>query len=169
MQLYGIMDIDQDVPWAISETGEELGGRLSMRQVLPKHLRTRDNKSPLMAEIHQRQHGAPVEIVIPNTWEAEAMVGEINRQLPAYIRHYLGDKGFKLEFVTRLIVAACCPVLVGKMNSVTWDAKNMALIIPKDGKDRGSIREAGLVLWLSPTLREPQEESTRLYCSWSIV
>jgi hypothetical protein len=139
MQLYGILDINQEVPWTISEDGEEMGGQVSMRQVLPKHHRTRDNKSPLMAEIHQRQHGAPVEIVIPNTREAEAMVGEMNRQLPAFLKHYLGDKGFKPEFVTRLIVAACCPVLVGKMNSVTWDAGKMALVTLEDEKDRDSL------------------------------
>ncbi len=116
-----------------------MGGRLSMRQVLPKHLWTRDNKSPLMAEIHQRQHGAPVEIVIPNTCKAEAMVGEMNRQLPAFLKHYLGDKGFKPEFVTRLIVVACCPVLVGKMNSVTWDAGKVALVTLEDEKYRDSL------------------------------
>ncbi len=57
---------------------------------------TRDNKSPLMAEIHQRQHRTPVEIVVPNTCKAEAMVGEMNRQLPAFLKHYLGDKGFTI-------------------------------------------------------------------------
>ncbi len=139
MQLWGILDIDQEVPLKILENGEETGGRLSMRQVLPKHFRTRDNKSPLLAEIHQCQHGAPVEIVMPNTREAEAMVGDMNRQLPAFIKHYLVDKGFKPDFVNRLIVASCCPVLVGKMNSVTWDAKTMNLLTPEDGKDWDSL------------------------------
>jgi len=49
-----------------------------------------------MAEIHQHQHGAQVDIVIPNTRKAEAMVGEMNRQLPAFLKHYLGDKGFTI-------------------------------------------------------------------------
>jgi hypothetical protein len=139
MQLWGLIDIDGPVLLSIPQDGEESGGMLSMRQVLLKHFRTRDIKSPLMAEVHQRQHGAPVEVVIPNTREAEAMVGDMNRQLPAFIKHYLLEKGFKREFVTRLVVAACCPVLVGKMNSVTWDAKALNLITPEDGKDRDSL------------------------------
>ncbi len=36
-------------------------------------------------------------------------------------------------------MAACCPVLVGKMNSVTWDAKALNLVTPEDGKDRDSL------------------------------
>ena len=139
MQLWGLIDIEGPVLLSVPREGEASGGMLSMRQVLLKHFRTRDNKSPLMAEVHQRQHGAPVEVVIPNTREAEAMIGDMNRQLPAFIKYYLLGKGFKEDFVTRLVVAACCPVLVGNMNSVTWDAKEINLITQEDGKDRESL------------------------------
>jgi hypothetical protein len=99
-QLYGILDLDTTVPYKQPEEGEEASGLLSLRQVLSKHFWTRDNRSPLFAEIHQKQHSAPVEVVIPNTKEAKAMVGAMNRQLPAFIKHYLLGKGLDQDFVT---------------------------------------------------------------------
>ena len=34
--------------------------------------------------------------------------------------------------MTRLVVASCCPTLVGKMNTVRWDEKNLELITVED-------------------------------------
>lgn len=138
-QLYGILDIDAAVPYKLPGEGEEAGGLLSMRQVLPKHFRTRDNKSPLFAEIHQRQNGAPVEVVIPNTREAEAMLGDMNWLLPAFIKFYLEEKGLEKDFVTRLIVAACCLSLVAKINTVTWDPVKQNLLELEDSGDKGNL------------------------------
>jgi hypothetical protein len=122
-QLYGILDLDATVLYKQPEEGEEASGLSSLRQVLSKHLWTRDNRSLLFAEIHQKQHSAPLEAVIPNTKEAKAMVGAMNRQLPAFIKHYLLGKGLDQDFVTWLVVAAGCPVLVGESNRVKWDPK----------------------------------------------
>ncbi len=101
-QLYKILDLDAMVPYKQPEEGEEASSLLSLRQVLSKHFWTRDNRSPLFAEIYQKQHSAAVEVVIPNTKEAKVMV----RQLPAFIKHYLLGKGLDQDFVTRLVLAA---------------------------------------------------------------
>jgi hypothetical protein len=139
MQLYGILDIDAAVPYTLAEEGREEGGKLSLRTILPRHFRTRDNKSPLFAEVHQRQHGAAVEVVIPNTKEADAMLGDINRHVPAFLKYYLVEKGLKEDFVTRLVVAACCPSEVARLNGTTWDSANLKVITPEDAKDKESL------------------------------
>ena len=60
----------------------------------------------------------------------------MNCQPPAYMKHYLLQKGLDQGFVVRLVVVACCPTLVGDMNMVRWDDKKMELITPEDAKDK---------------------------------
>jgi hypothetical protein len=103
-QLYGIVDLNKVVPYTIDEEGKE-PGFLCMRQVLSKHFRTRDGTSPLFAKVHQKQSGSPMETVVPNVKEVDAMIGSMNCQLPAFIKHYLLQKGLDQGFVVRLGVA----------------------------------------------------------------
>ncbi len=79
---------------------------LCMRQVLSKHFCTRDSTSPLFAEVHQKQSCLPVEVVVPIVKEVDAMIGSMNHQLPAFIKHYLLQKGLDQGFVVRLVVPA---------------------------------------------------------------
>ena len=67
------------------------------------------------------------------------MVGATNRQLPAFIKHYLLGKGLDQDFVNRLVVAACCPVLVGESNRVKWDPEKLEVITSKDAKDNARL------------------------------
>ena len=119
--------------------GEEEGGTASLRAVLLRHLRTRDGSSPLFAEVHQKQSGGIVEAVVPNTAEADSMVGSLNRQMPAFLKHYLLYRGFPGDFVTRLISASCCPTLVGDINTVRWDEKNLDLIMIEDAEEEARL------------------------------
>ena len=79
--------------------------------------------------------------MIPNTQEAKAMVGAMNQQLPAFIKHYLLGKGLDQDFVTLLVMAACCccPVLVGKSNRVKWDPEKLEVITLEDAKDNARL------------------------------
>jgi len=135
VQLYGIMDLDAEVPFIRPAEGEEDGGSLTQRDVMLRHFRTRDGGPPLVAEIHQKQSGGVVEAVVPNIKEVDSMVGSINRQLPAFVKHYLLYKGLSEDFVTRLVVASCCPVLVGEMNTVVWDGEALDLKTAEDTAD----------------------------------
>jgi hypothetical protein len=133
--LYSIVDLNKVVPCTIDEEGEE-SGFLCMQQVLSKHFRTHNGTLPLFAEVHQKQSGLPVEAVASSVKEVDAMTGSMNPQLPAFIKHYLLQKGLDQGFIVRLVVAVCYPTLVGDMNMVTWDDKKMELITPEDAKDK---------------------------------
>jgi hypothetical protein len=74
--LYGIVDLDKVVPYMIDEEGKE-SGFLCMRQVLSKHFCTCDGTLPLFTEVHQKQSGLPVEAVVPNVKEVDAMIGSL--------------------------------------------------------------------------------------------
>jgi hypothetical protein len=145
-QLYGIIDLDKVVPYTIDEDRKE-SGFLCMQQVLSKHFHTRDGTSPLFTEVHQKQSGLPVDAVVPNVKEVDAMISSMNRQLVAFIKHYLLLKGLDQGFVVRLVVAACCPTLVGNMNTVTWDDKKMELITPEDAKDKDRLSAFANTPW----------------------
>jgi hypothetical protein len=43
------------------------------------------------------------------------------------------------DFVTRVVVAACCPVLVGESNRVRWDQKKPEVIMLDDAKDNARL------------------------------
>ncbi len=135
VQLYGIIDLDMEVACVRTAERDEDGGTLTLRAVLLRHFRTRDDGSPLFAEVHQKQSGGVVEAVVPNTKEAESMVGSLNRQVAAFIKHYLLYRGLPRDFVTRLIVASCCPTLVGEINTVRWDEENLELITTEDAEE----------------------------------
>jgi hypothetical protein len=50
-------------------------------------------------------------------------------------------------FVLRLVVAICCPTLVGDMNTVTWVDKKMELITPEDAKDKDQLSAFANASW----------------------
>jgi hypothetical protein len=127
--------------------GEEDTVSVSLRKLLPQHFQTKDGMSPLFAKIHQQQNGAPVEVVIPNTKEAEAMLGNVNRHVPAFIKFYLEERGLWPDLITRLIIASCCPSDVAKLTGVTWDSTNQIVVTPADVRDKESLEAFALQDW----------------------
>ena len=71
-----------------------------------------------------------VDIVIPNTLEAETMVAMMNKQLPAYLKFYLDDLGVDKDFIRKLLTRACCPELIHEINSCRWDKETKVLTTP---------------------------------------
>ncbi len=133
MQLNGIVDLDAVVK-VPGENGEE-GGELSLRYLLPRHYRTKDGESPLFAEVHQGQMLGSVEAVVPNAKSAEVVIVAMNKHMAGYLKHSLIDRGLDPEVVTKLVVASCCPDLVGKLDTVTWDSENQEIITSEDRTD----------------------------------
>lgn len=128
-QLYGIVNLDAPV-----KLGHDNSVEITLRQILPKYLRMNDGKAPLIAEVHQMRANGPVEAVVPKAKVAEVVVTAMNRQMAAYLKHYLVQSGLDVDLVTRLIVAFCCPTLVSKINQYEWDEEKQEL---------HSIKEAG--------------------------
>ncbi len=103
-----------------------------------------------------------MEVVIPNTEETEAMLGEVNRNTPAFLKFYLMGLGFDEDFVIRLIKAACCPIKMGEMAGITWDAKKMELILPEDTKAKESLADFEKQEWYFnlTKLRSPKKNKS---------
>ena len=93
---------------------------MNLCHVLYKYVKMYDGHS-LIAEAHQRGHMGSLDIVIPNTPEAETMVTIMNKQLPAYMTFYLDDIGMDKDFISKLLTRACCPALMHEIYSFQWD------------------------------------------------
>ena len=129
-QLYGIVNLDAPVKLGNDESAE-----LTLRQILPKYLRTKDGKAPLIAEVHQMRVNGPVEAVVPKAKVAEVVVSAMNRQMAAYLKFYLVQCGLGVDLVTRLLVASCCPTLVSEINQFEWDEEKQELLSIKEAED----------------------------------
>ena len=90
--LFGIWDLDIEVPYYSASNIDEIAGFLSIRQVLYNHVKMSDGHS-LFAEIRQQVGMANVEAIIPNTPEAGNMVEMMNNNMVANLRNYLPGEG----------------------------------------------------------------------------
>jgi hypothetical protein len=141
----GIVHLDATAPVLSASTGQPIGN-LSLRQVLLKYLKMNDGTS-LIAEIHQRGSMGIVEIIVPNTPEAESMVLMMNRQFPAYCYNALQMADLDERFVMSLLKEACCPTLVANIHSCVWDEDTKTISTPEQLADEKRMAEIESAAW----------------------
>ena len=143
-QLYGIINLDAPVKVVADGEGSP---ELTLPQILPKYLRTRDGKFPLIAEIHQIRMNGPVEAVVPKAKVAEVVTTAMNRQMAAYLKFYLLDCELEEDLVIRLVVASCCPTLVSEINQYEWDEEKRELKSIKEAEDQSKLAQFEKADW----------------------
>jgi hypothetical protein len=143
--LRGIVHLDATAP-VYCEITNKLQGTLSLRQVLLKYLKMSDGTS-LVAEMHQRGSMGIVEIVVPNTAEAEAMVLMMNRHFPAFCYHYFIKNGMTEAFVKTLLKEACCPTLIASINACVWDSQTNTISTPEQLEEDARMAEIEKAAW----------------------
>jgi hypothetical protein len=67
-----------------------------------KYLKQKDG-TPLVTELHQRWPQCPVDMVIPNSSEAEAQFEMFNKQPAGYLYHVLPTFGATETFIKSLL------------------------------------------------------------------
>ena len=77
-----------------------------------------------------------VDIVIPNTPEAENMVAMMNKQLPVYLTFYLNDLGLDKDFIRKLLTRAFCPALTHEVYYCQQDKETKVLTTPGEEEER---------------------------------
>ncbi len=71
-------------------------------------------------------------IVIQNSAEVESLFSRMNHQLPAFLLHYLQEKGLLKDFVIELLRKSCDPTLLDAAFKCTWDAKDHVVTRPEN-------------------------------------
>ena len=127
----GIWDLDKEVPIYNVTNPLQIEGFMSLRTVMYSKLKLSDGHT-LVAEMHQKQEMGDVEAVVPNMPEAETMVEMINKNVVAYLTHYLMDENMPTAFVTDLLKASCDPSLFHNLSKCKWDKGKKILTTPED-------------------------------------
>ena len=128
-ELVGIIDFDAtDTVYSVSDPTKAVATMI-LRHLLHKYVKM-DDRHSLIAEAHQRGHMGSVDIVIPNTPEAETMVAMVNKQLPEYLTFYIDNLGMDKDFIRKLLTRACFPELMHEINSCEWDKETKVLTAP---------------------------------------
>ena len=140
-----IWDLDTEVPIYNVTDSSRIEGLMCLRTIMYSSLKL-GNGHPLLAEIHQEQVMGDVEAVVPNIEEAEMMVAMINKNVVAYLSHYLVDAGIPSSFVKALLKSSCDPALFHNMQKCTWDKKTKVLTTPED-KEKAKEEEMQNAAW----------------------
>ena len=93
-----------------------------------KKLKMRDGH-PLVGELHQLMPMAHVEVIHPNCPDGEQMMLQMDKNVVAYLTHYLVEEGkMAPEFVGELMRGACDPSLFSMAKECEWDSKTWSII-----------------------------------------
>ena len=143
--LKGITNLDAKAAITSVSTGKKKD-EVSMRQVLLQKFKL-SNGTSLFAEVHQRGPLGAVDVIVPNTPEAESMVLMMNRHFPAFCYHYLKDVGLDETFVRALLKEACCPTLLSSIKACTWDAPSKSIVTAAQALEEASMKELENAAW----------------------
>ncbi len=88
-----------------------------------------------------------VQAVIPNSPEAEQMILMMNKNFPAYVGNVLCDQGLPEPFLMELFRRSCCPTMMAKMESCTWDANSGILTTLQETEENNNLAELEKAAW----------------------
>ncbi len=132
VEVRGISDINKTATIYCPTLGDRLG-KLLLRQTLMKYLKLPDG-SPLCAEIHQQGLLGQVDVVVPNTADAEASFEMFNKQPAGYLYHVLPTFGASLTFIQEILCWSMDPAVAMEAPLCTWDNETGILMTPKDNR-----------------------------------
>ena len=133
--LVGVMNLDKEVVIkSVTDPTVIAGTTITCRQMLYGMMKLPGNPPlPLFSEIHQKSPISSIDTVIPNCPEAETMVGMMNKNIAAYLYHYLQTVAkMDKDSVMALLEASVDPSLLHTMDKCTWDEKQLILTTPED-------------------------------------
>lgn len=93
-ELNGVVNVDEPLVILHLTTNMEVG-TLSLRTVLLNYLKMEDGH-PMIAEVHQEEICKPTHVIVPQTEEAERMIGMMNKKSPSlHLSHAPGNRLYR--------------------------------------------------------------------------
>ncbi len=139
VKVQGITYIDGKAAIYCPTSGEKLG-ELLLRHTLMRYLKLHDS-IPLCAETHQQGLLGQVDMVIPNTIDAEACFEMFNKQPARYLYHVLPTFGASSTFIQEILCQSMDPVFVLEAPQCTWDNETGILTNPQDNQLEGILSD----------------------------
>jgi hypothetical protein len=127
----------------------------------------------MIAEVHQEDICKPTHIIVPQTEEAERMVGMMNKNLPAFLFHMLTEIDFTEEIVKKLIQTSCESSLVAQVPQCKWHSGLRTITTPEEERKSKAVKALESAAWFKdefgllkkgpkPMIAIPQEEQFNL-------
>ena len=121
----------------------------------------------LFWEVHQAGAMSPVDVVVPNCEEAERMVIMMNKNISAFVMHYLRDYGGVIEEVAkRLVRATTDPEKCSQIAECEWD-KEKCILTTKEDKEAEDMQEMEAAAWYIDELGEHMEGDKKGKKKWA--
>jgi hypothetical protein len=139
VKVRGIANIDKTANIYCPTSGNRLG-ELLLWQTLMRYLKLHDG-SPLCAEIHQQGLLGQVNMVIPNTSDAEARFEMLNKQPARYLYHVLPIFRVLLTFIQEILCQSMDPAVAMEAPLCTWDNETGILTTPQDNQINGILSD----------------------------
>ena len=95
--------------------------RVSLRFCLLSLFKLED-KSPLIAEVHQLAPGDSIQVVHPNIPEAESLLVNLQKHAGGFIFYDLTDAGVDDSFIKAVLRKFVDPMLVHEVDQCHWDS-----------------------------------------------
>jgi len=128
--ILGITNLDAETA-LYNKDGNQTKG-LSLRHVLLTKFKLSDGFQ-LIAEVHQASAPmSPVQVVVPQTPEAEKMVLMMNKNFPAFLTFVLRDLHFPEQTIIQYVKRCCCQVKAAEITLCKWDSTSATLTTPDD-------------------------------------
>jgi hypothetical protein len=125
-ELAGVINLDHLTDIKHPTSGKVVA-QYSLRHVLLNLIKM-NNGCPAIAEAHQQDLLMPTHLIIPNTPEAEKLVGMMNKNLPAFLFHTLKEQGLPDEFIAELLQRSCEVTMLAEMSRCKWDVTTRTLM-----------------------------------------
>ena len=144
-ELSGIVSLDEPQEIYDPETNKKIGV-MSLRTVLMNYLKMEDGH-PMIAEAHQEDLCKPTYIIVPQTEEAERMVGMMNKNLPAFLYHMLLEIDFTEDIIKKLLKASCDTSLYAQIPLCKWNSGTRSLMTPEEERKDKAVKPLESAAW----------------------
>ncbi len=113
-ELVGVVSLDEPID-ITHLTTYKIVGSLTLRTLLLNYLKMNDGY-PMIVEVHQEDLCKPTHVTVPQTKEAECMIGMMNKNLPVFLYHMLLELDFTEDIVKSLLKKSCEASLVADIH-----------------------------------------------------
>ncbi len=119
-ELVGVVSFDELID-IIHPMSYKIVGSLTLWTVLFNYL-TMEDGHPIIAEVHQEDLCKPTHVIVPQTKEAESMIGMMNKNLPTFLYHMLLKLDFTEDIIKNLLKKSYKASLVADMLNCKWQS-----------------------------------------------
>ena len=155
IDVYGFLDLNDTIQ--VRKPDGTVVRSMTGREVLTVFYKFQD-KSPLIAEVHQQVPLGLVSLVYPNTPEGEKLITGLSKQIAAFTMGHFADQQADQQFTQEFLKTFVDPPLIHEAPQCEWDSETQTLLTPTELADdsaAGNLEEQG---WWKDVVRQYENQ-----------